>query len=266
MINRKATLASGIAAAVFAMSTAGASVLNDSYSGAVVQPNFPAPAGGSVVLYDQTGSAAGNGAPIQNFEAAFDAYDSEGADDFVVPAAGWTITQFNLVSTVGTPLATTAAVSVYPDAGGVPAAAPTCSYAAAPANVAAGSTTITLPTSCVVGAGTYWVAVEADVNFGSNGQIFWSNSTAQLNSAAVWRNPGDGFGSGCTTFTAMTTCGVGGGTNPDFLFQVVGTVGGGGVPFEPARELPTLSQWSTLFAMGGLALLGMFGLRRRSRR
>lgn len=266
MINRKSLLASGIAAAVFAMSSAGAAVLNNSNAGTAAQPSFPAPAGGSVILYDQTDSAAGNGAPAQNFEAAYDAYDSEGADDFVVPAGGWTIDQVNLVTTVGTPLATTASVTFYADAGGVPSGTPSCSYPSAPANVAAGGTTITLPTTCALGAGTYWVAAIVNVDFATNGQLFWSNRSVQSNSLAVWRNPGDGFGSGCTTFTAMTTCGVGGGTNPDFLFQIVGTVGGGGVPFAPPRELPTLSQWSALVAMGGLALLGMFGLRRRSRR
>jgi hypothetical protein len=82
----------------------------------------------------------------------------------------------------------------------------------------------------------------------------------------VWRNPNDGFESGCTTFTAMTTCGVGGGVSPDFLFQIVGTVGGGGVPYVPPRELPTLSQWGLMLGAAGLAMLGMLGMRRRSRR
>ncbi|SFM96446.1 hypothetical protein [Dokdonella immobilis] len=262
----KSLLAGSIAAAVFAMSTAGAAVPQASHAGVAVQPNFPAPNGAAIVLYDQTDSASGNGAPAQNFEASYDAYDSEGADDFVVPASGWTVTQVNLVTTITTPLTTTAAVNIYPDAGGVPGGTATCSYPSAAADVTAGGTTITLPTSCALGAGTYWVAATVDVDFASNGQLFWSNRTIQSNSPAVWRNPGDGFASGCTTFTAMTTCGVGGGTNPDFLFQIVGTAGGGGVPAEPARELPTLSQWSALLAAGGLALLGMFGLRRRARR
>ena len=39
---------------------------------------------GTVLLYDQTDSAGGNGAPDQDFEAAFDGYDAEGADDFDV--------------------------------------------------------------------------------------------------------------------------------------------------------------------------------------
>ena len=87
MINRKSALAVGIAAAVFTVATANAAILQSSNPGASAQPIFPAPNGGEVVLYDQTDSAGADGFPVQNFEASFDAYDSEGADDFVVPAA-----------------------------------------------------------------------------------------------------------------------------------------------------------------------------------
>jgi hypothetical protein len=265
MINRKTLLAGGIATAMFAASSAGAVPLQSSNAGAAIQPTFAMP-NGMTLLYDQTDNAAGNGAPVQNFEASFDGYDSEGADDFVVPAGGWTISAINIVSTVGTPLTTTASVNIYPDAAGLPGAVATCSYPTAAADVTVAGTAITLPSTCAVGAGTYWVAVEVDVPFGSNGQIFWSNRSTQTNGAAAWRNPGDGFGSGCTNWDTMINCGVGGGASPDFLFQVVGAVGGGGVPLAPARELPTMSQWSALLAASGLALIGMLGLRRRSRR
>jgi hypothetical protein len=43
----------------------------------------------AAVLYDQTDHASGNGAPAQEFEGAKDAYDCEGADDFVVTAPSW---------------------------------------------------------------------------------------------------------------------------------------------------------------------------------
>ncbi|HOX72255.1 MAG: hypothetical protein WAS23_07870 [Dokdonella sp.] len=265
MILRKSLLATSVAVAVMAVSSVNAAPFQASNTGPAVQPSFATP-NGSTVLYDQTDSAAGNGAPVQNFEASFDAYDSEGADDFVVPAGGWTVSSFNFVTTVGTPVTTTAALNVYADAAGLPGGAPVCSAAAAVADVTATGTTVTLPAPCVLGAGTYWVALTVDVNFGTNGQIFWSNRSVQTNSPGVFRNPGDGFASGCTDWAAMTTCGVGGGASPDFLFQVVGAVGGGGEPFVPGIALPTMSQWSALLAAGGLALLGMFGLRRRARR
>jgi hypothetical protein len=121
-----------------------------------------------------------------------------------------------------------------------------------------------LPAACELGAGTYWLAVSVDVDFGVGGQIFWSTRTVQSNALAAWRNPGDGFASGCTDWGTIPSCGVGGGVDPDVLFQILGTEGGGGVPAAPPRELPTLSQWGVLFGAAGLALLGMLRVRRRN--
>lgn len=266
MFNRKTLLASGIATAIFAVSSVSAAPLQSSHASPALSPTFNVPFG-STVLYDRVGNDSGNGAPVQNFSSSYDAYDSEGADDFVVPAGGWTISSFNMVTTVGTPLTTVASVNIYPDAAGMPGTAPACSYAAAPANVTATGTTITLPTTCPLAAGTYWFAVSVDVDFGTGGQIFWSNRTDQANSLSVWRNPADGFGSGCTNWDTVPNCAVGG-SFPDFQFQVVGAVGagGGGTPYVAPAQLPTMSQWSALLAVGGLALLGLFGVRRRSRR
>lgn len=272
MILRKTSLAAGIAAAAFTMCTASAAPIERGHTGAVSSPSFPVP-NGSTVLYDQTAATpSGNGFPAQNFETAYDVYDNEGADDFVVPAGGWTIDSVNIVSTLstGTPGAFTASVSFFPDAGGLPGATAACTDAAAAAAVGAAGTTITLTTPCVLGTpGTYWVAVAVNMDFGTNGQLFWSTSTVQANSPAAWRNPGDGFASGCTNWgAASATCGVGagGGTDPDALFSLVGNVGGGGGPAPVARDLPTLSQWGLMLGAAGLALLGLFGVRRRASR
>lgn len=184
--------------------------------------------GVAVLLYDQTDSAGGNGAPDQNFEAAFDQYDSEGADDFVVPGGtAWSVSE---IRTVGTQSTGGSAVSVnvnfYADNAGFPDATAVagCSYPALIPAETAGSYVLTLPTACVLPPGTYWVAIQSNQDFGGgNGQHFWSNRSVASNSGAVWRNPGNGFGTGCVNWDRMTTCGVGGGTNPDFLFQVFGT-------------------------------------------
>ncbi len=180
------------------------------------------PAVGPGVLYDQTDNASGNGAPDQDFEAAYDAYDSEGADDFVVTSpTGWEIEEVNTVGTSGGG-SDSVAVNFYPDNAGFPDAAATCSYTGIVANDAGGSLNIVLPTSCILPMGTHWVAIQVSQNFGTDGQHFWSNRTTASNSGAVWRNPGGGFGTTCTDWDRMTTCGVGGGTNPDFLFQLIG--------------------------------------------
>ncbi len=191
--------------------------------------------GAPVLLYSQNNSPAGNGAPDQDFEASFNAYDSEGADDFIVTdATGWTVEQIRTVGTTGTPGGATVKVTFLDNSpgGGDPdlpgAAVAGCSYTGIVPTDNLGSLTIDLPAPCILPMGTYWVAIQVNQNFGSFGQHFWSNRTIQSNSESVWRNPGDGFASGCTTFTPQTTCGVGGGTNPDFLFEVWGQLGGAG--------------------------------------
>src|SRR4051812_11429527 len=55
--------------------------------GAAHSATLPSPKSGMVVLYDQTDSPAPTpgGVTSQDFEAANDAFDSQAADDFVVP-------------------------------------------------------------------------------------------------------------------------------------------------------------------------------------
>lgn len=193
------------------------------------------PGGGEgvpVLLYDQTSNAAGNGAPDQDFEAAFNAYDSQGADDFVVTDPnGWDVEQVNTVGTTGTAGGSTVSVTFHSNSagGGDPdlpgAAVAGCSYSGIVPVDTLGSLAITLPTACSLPQGTYWVAIQVNQNFGTNGQHFWSNRTVQSGSESVWRNPGNGFATGCVAYTPQTTCGVGGGASPDFLFQILGQVG-----------------------------------------
>ncbi|HKE49151.1 MAG TPA: hypothetical protein VKB52_13895, partial [Rhodanobacteraceae bacterium] len=129
---RKSTIAIGIAAALstqaFVTPTSADAAVKHKLQKAsgptnVTRPQFKYPAhtsptGGSV-LYDQTGTVV-NGAPSQNFESTFDAYDSQGADDFVVTdAAGWTVSSFNFViSATSDPSSATYDIIVYDDAGG----------------------------------------------------------------------------------------------------------------------------------------------------
>jgi len=58
----------------------------------------------------------------------------------------------------------------------------------------------------------------------------------------MWRNPGNGFATGCSDWTRRTTCGVGG--EPDFVFRLRGqeaSGGGGG----------TCKAGSTALCLGG---------------
>lgn len=228
----------------------------------------PTPEGGITDLYDQTDNGSGNGAPDQDFEAAFDGYDSEGADDFEVTwPDGWVVQQVRTVGTQSTGgSATSVNVNFYPDSAGFPGGTAQCSYSGVvPTAQVAGSFTIDLPSDCFLPAGFWWVAVQTTQTFGGgNGQHFWSNRTVQSNQGGVWRNPLDGFGSGCTDWDRMTTCGVGGGTNPDFLFVIAGVLGA--PPPPPGVEIPTLDVIGLLALMALLAGTALFLMRRRQAR
>ncbi len=190
--------------------------------------SLPAPRGAPVALYSQLDNVSGNGVPDQNFEASFDAYDSEAADDFVVPPGTvWLVEQVRTVGTTGTPGGSTVQVNFHTNTGALPGAiVPGCSYTGIAPTDTLGSFTINLPTACTLAAGTYWVAIQTTQNFASFGQHFWSNRTTQSNSQSVWRNPGNGFATSCLDWTAQTTCGVGGGASPDLLFEILGAIGG----------------------------------------
>ena len=81
-------------------------------------------------LYDQTANWGGGLSSTQDFEAAYDQYDAEGADDFEVTwADGWNVEQVAVVAGYwnGSGPATAVHVTIYDDAGGMPGAA-VCSY------------------------------------------------------------------------------------------------------------------------------------------
>ena len=224
-LRKRATLTVAVAAALGVSLPAVAQMQSSNPGGPV--GDLDAPAGSAVVLYDQTDNASGNGAPDQDFEVAYDAYDSEGADDFVVPGGEtWNITEVSIVGTSSGGNADSVSIRFLEDNAGSPGAEVAgCVFTGLSPVQAAGSFTTTLPSACVLPEGTYWMAHQTAQNFGVAGQHFWSNRTVQTGNAGHWQNPNGGFGNGCTSWTPQTTCGVGGGTNPDFLFSLAGTIG-----------------------------------------
>lgn len=179
------------------------------------------------ILYDQKGTVtpSGNGQPTQNFEAAFNIYDSESADDFVVDGDGWHVSGMDICGTwsAAGPLRDVT-VTIYDDNAGEPGSA-VCTYDMIAPDTATNDPNVEVdfPSDCSLVPGTYWASLIINMDFGSGGQHFWSNAVDSVTNPSHWRNPGDGFGSGCTDWDASTTCGVGGGTNPSLLFSINGT-------------------------------------------
>jgi hypothetical protein len=197
------------AAAVVALSAAGvAFAAGPSLSKSGVPA---APVKGSMlagVLYDQSANDSGIGIVSQNFEASFDVYDAQAADDFTVPSGKtWKVTEVDALGVYfnGSGPAASEHVTIYKNKGGKPGAV-VADYPALTGTDNFGSFAIKLPKALKLKNGTYWVSVQANMDFGAGGEWGWENQTTVEGKAAVWQNPGDGFGTGCTSYTTESVC------------------------------------------------------------
>jgi hypothetical protein len=187
-----------------------------------------------VVLYDQTAGAGTISLVSQNFEASFDAYDNQGADDFEVPAGEtWSIESIDVLGAYfnGVGPAYSFNVWFYTDAAGLPgtevASEMNASYTD-PGGL--GSVTITLSPAIVLNAGSYWVSIQANIDFGVGGEWGWTEHLP-MNTESAWQNPGGGFGLPCTSWGyRVTTCGLAGTAGyTDYAFRLNGTMPTGGI-------------------------------------
>jgi hypothetical protein len=176
------------------------------------------------VLYSQNDDDNGIGIVSQNFEAAFDAFDSQAADDFVVPDTGhpWQITGATVTGVYfnGSGPAGSETVTFYKDGNGVPGeVVNTQTVVGADSG---GSFTIPLA-KFALPQGHYWISLQANMDFNSGGEWAWETRNGQNGTAAAWQNPADGFGTGCTAWTTMVTC-IPSGEGPDLMFALSGAV------------------------------------------
>ncbi len=200
-----------------------------------------APGADADVLFEQGPSNAGFHPTSQDFEASLDSNDALAGDDFLVPPGEvWQLERafvdgrkpFN--SEPGT--TGTSNVSLFATAGTFPAATPFYSKQL----ITAPGTTypdfdLALPEVPLLHAGTWWLGAQARLDFAPGADAdpmtvgsywVWGTDPDLSGNAAAWRNPGDGFGSGCTGFGLMAQCADGPGsdvTNPDLSFRLEGT-------------------------------------------
>jgi hypothetical protein len=172
------------------------------------------------VLYEQIEPDAG-GIASQDFEPAYNVYDCQGADDFVVPAGvTWDIQSITAPGSHSTSSTFTSAnVLFYNDVGGVPNATEFVSFMGVFVIDNSGTLDITLPGGLTLTGGTYWVSVQIADPFAVYGQWYWTRNLIIYNTIAHWRNPGDGFGTGATTWTPVD---IAVGHNTDFAFTLYG--------------------------------------------
>jgi hypothetical protein len=161
------------------------------------------------VLYYQFQNSGGFIA-VQDFEAAFDQFDSDAADDFVVPAEGWSIggvyVSGNFSGGSGFTPTTTVDVTFYAEDNGFPGTAVCILNDTLPISYTGADLLLRLATPCDLTAGHYWLAVVPNLDINPNGQWAWEWNLTQNNHPSVWRNPGDGFNSGCTDWEYLEIC------------------------------------------------------------
>jgi hypothetical protein len=169
------------------------------------------------LLYSQYGTPSGS-IPAQDFEIYYSTFDAELADDFTVTGGQtWKVQQLDVAGfETGGPV-TQATVVFYTDGGGSPDAfiAIRSSH-----NVtdASGALSIKFP-AVTLPSGTYWVGVAADMDFTFHGQWYGALQSAIAGNPAEWENPGDGFGTGCTSYAPLTCLGF---SNGDVVFDLMG--------------------------------------------
>lgn len=205
---------------------AGAAPGRPTVSGRAPAQHGATPATPLVVLWDQNNNQGVSSIVSQNFETALDAYDSQGADNFSIPAnTDWGIQQV-VVSGVyfnGPGPGNSFNVCFYTDNGGLPN-----NTAVACKNnqgfTASGSTftiNLTPPVKIPRSApDNLWISVQQNLDFTPGGEWGWTDRTVANGAPAAWRNPPDGFGTGCSNWSNMNACiGV---NDPDFAFALLG--------------------------------------------
>ena len=223
------------------------------------------PAGSGTILFDQlTGFTLGS-VPSQRL-APPGPSDAEAAEDFqVFDQQGWTIGQFNFeIGLVGI-IPAALDIRVYPDDNGHPGTPALCSYDGIAGTLHGFEQPVLrvpLPTACFLGQGRYWVSVVRSDGSGMS----WADGLPNplpppfvLGAHAHWRNPGDGYGTGCSDWSDITTCLVKGDKDPvpiggsgeQFKFQICGVVGLDGSPVGCPEEVVSSNLAITLAVDNG---------------
>jgi hypothetical protein len=95
-----------------------------------------------------------------------------------------------------------------------------------PFGTSPGDVQITLSPPVTLGAGTWWVSVQARLDYGSSTdtrQWFWHHRTVQGGKGAVWRNAGGLLEMNCPAWSPRSACQANSSAVPDEMFRLHGT-------------------------------------------
>jgi hypothetical protein len=142
----------------------------------------------------------------------FDQYDSTGADDFICKRSVNQLRRITIIGSYygGTGPGESIDIVVRSNDTSGSADEPTdskiaCSFPDMPINESEWRTVVVQPKGipCRLKAGrVYWLEAEMNIYFESHGQWGWEAANAITANAADWRNPDDGFETGCASYSA----------------------------------------------------------------
>jgi len=182
--------------------------------------------GVQAVLYDQTTAVGAETITSQQFGVANTAFNSQAADDFVVPTGEvWTIDSL-LIPGTSSGLFAVSNVFFYADEPDTIPGTLVAVDTTAITSDAAGLLSISLSTPVVLSEGTYWVSVQPQGEVGVTGQWFWYLHTSANGNIWAWQNPGGGFGTNAASWLPHSSVTViGPYVDNDLSFLLYGTVG-----------------------------------------
>ena len=210
-------------------------------------PTLPA----TVVLYEQYNNV-GNSSTTSATFTDFPTTNSDLADDFVVPGGQtWQVQSIDAAGVYfnGTGPATDWNVFFYADSAGFPG---TQIYSAVHQPVALSGNTfsVNLPVPAILNAGTYWVEIQANMTYSTQGQWGWINRTVTSNNPAVWRNPGGAYMLCPNWGRRGADCGTDP-SEPDQVYRLNGTL----VESTPTPTLGCYANFTTAAGCDALSLL-----------
>ena len=184
----------------------------------------PTPSQTDPICISNNGTPIGTGIPAQHFEPEFKMYDARGAADFrvrrhceVVSVDITGMCSSNIADVSGgCGPSNSVQIQIREDAAGRPGK---IHHGECAATLAAPGPNFTIPIGdCVLRPDrTFWLTVQVDHDLDPHGRWYWATTNKRMRGNDLWRNPRDGYGTGCTAWGAIDSCF---GRAEDFLFSV----------------------------------------------
>ena len=151
------------------------------------------------------------GVTAQDFESTYNQYDAQVADDFIVPTGvTWYVDSIIIPGSYSSGATATCGLiyNVHSDNSGEPGTQIFGDTINSDLDGNGdGDLVLRFETPVSISSGHYWLVANGRKDFASGGgQWYWQRDVNNQGYPALWRNPGDGFTSGCTSWTTFYDC------------------------------------------------------------